>query len=107
MRRIALLAALVQLSACDNSGHSESWRDLGELPVSAATELNHTPLIVSGDRVLVGTSDGIWARPLDGAGEWTQSGLAGIGIFTTRRHPTIEATVFAAGQPVADPQAPP
>jgi len=57
--------------------------------------------------VLVGTSDGIWARPLDGAGEWTQSGLAGIGIFTTRRHPTIEATVFAAGLPADDPQAPP
>ena len=66
------------MSACDNSGPAESWRDLGELPASAATELNHTPMVVSGDRVLVGTSDGIWARPLDGSGDWTQSGLAGI-----------------------------
>ena len=107
MRRLAFLTALVWLSACDNGGLSESWHDLGELPASAATELNHTPMVVSGDRVLVGTSDGIWARPLEGTGEWTQSGLAGVGIFATRRHPTIEATVFAAGQPAADPQAPP
>ena len=107
MRRLALLFAIVQISACDNSGPSESWLDLGELPVSAATELNHTPMVVSGDRVLVGTSDGIWSRPLEGPGDWTQLGLAGISIFATRRHPTIEATVFAAGQPVGDPQAPP
>ena len=107
MRRLALLFAIAQISACDNSGTSESWRNLGELPANAATELNHTPMVVSGDRVLVGTSDGIWVRPLEGAGDWAQSGLAGISIFATRRHPTIEATVFAAGQPVEDPQAPP
>ena len=107
MRRLALLFALIQISGCDDSGLSETWRELGELPASAATELNHTPMVVSGDRVLVGTSDGIWTRPVEGIGEWTRSGLEGIGIFATRRHPTIEATVFAAGQPVGDPQAAP
>ena len=77
------------------------------MPALAATALNHTPMIESGGRILVGTSDGIWARPTAGPGEWMQAGLAGIGVFATRRHPTMDATLFAAGQPVDDPSAAP
>jgi hypothetical protein len=62
---------------------------------------------VSGERVLVGTADGIWARSLDGSGDWSPSGLEGVSILATRRHPGIEATIFAAGMPVGDRAAPP
>ena len=101
------VAMLVVLAGCDNEGSSLTWRALGEVPTPAATALNHTPLVLSGQRVLVGTADGIWARALDGSGEWNASGLAGVSIYATRRHPEREATVFAAGLPVDDPDAPP
>jgi hypothetical protein len=107
MRILVLFGVLLNLAACEDGGRPDHWRDLGELPVAASTALNHTPLVVSGDRILVGTSDGIWARPHDGSGDWAQAGLEGIVVFATRRHPTLEATVFAAGQPVDDLQAPP
>ena len=101
---VAFAAALI---ACEDGSSPDRWRDLGELPAAAATALNHTPLVVSGDRVLVGTNDGIWSRPVDGRGAWAQVGLAGVGVSATRRHPAIEATIFAAGQPAGDPQAAP
>ena len=97
---VAFAAALI---ACEDGSSPDRWRDLGELPAAAATALNHTPLVVSGDRILVGTNAGIWSRPVDGSGTWAQAGLPGVGIFATRRHPAIEATVFAAGQPTDDP----
>jgi len=106
-RLIAPLLAVPLISACENDGSAEAWRDLGEIPAAASTALNHTPMVTSGDRVLVGTSDGLWARPLDGSGEWQQVGLAGVVIYATRGHPNLEGTLFAAGQPVADPQASP
>jgi hypothetical protein len=108
MRRrvLALAAAATSLMACENDS-GPRWEDLGALPALAATALNHTPMLVSGDRILVGTADGIWARPRSGPGEWEQVGLAGIAVLATRRHPAVEATLFAAGQPVDDPQAPP
>jgi hypothetical protein len=95
------------LSACHDDGNGETWRDLGVVPAPASTELNHTPLVVTGDRVLVGTSDGIWARTLDDPGDWQQAGLVGLNVFATRTHPTIESTLFAAGQPVTELQAAP
>lgn len=101
------LPALLLLAACEDGARRWEWRDLGALPAPEATALNHTPLAVSGDRVLVGTGDGIWARPLDGTGGWSQLGLAGISVFAIRLHPTLAATVFAAGQPGDDPQAAP
>ncbi len=104
---VAICALAAALVACEGNSSPDSWRDLGELPAAAATALNHTPLVVSGDRVLVGTSDGIWTRPIDGSGEWVQAGLAGVGIFATRCHPAIEAIIFAAGQPTGDPEAAP
>lgn len=64
-------------------------------------------MVISGERALIGTSEGLWARMLDGTGDWEQVGLEGIVVFATRRHPTIEATVFAAGLPVGEPQAAP
>ena len=97
---ITVLAAA--LAACENTPR-DLWVDLGAVPRPATTALNHTPMIESGGRILVGTSDGIWARPASGPGEWTQAGLAGLGVFATRRHPTINATLFAAGQPSGDP----
>jgi len=106
VRSVSLLALLL-LAACEDGARRWEWRDLGTLPAPATTTINHTPLVVSGGRVLVGSGDGIWARPLDGGGAWTRVGLAGIGIFATRRHANLEATVFAAGQPGDDPQAPP
>lgn len=95
------------MAACENGGSPDRWRDLGVLPAPASTTLNHTPLVVSGNRILVGTSDGIWARPHDGSGDWVQAGLEGIVVFATRRHPALEATIFAAGQPGDDLQAAP
>jgi hypothetical protein len=103
----APMVALALLAGCDNDEFSYQWRDLGEVPAQATTRLNHTPMVVSGGRVLVGTADGIWSRPLDDSGDWTAAGLAGIGVFATRRHPMLEATLFAAGWPTADPEAPP
>jgi len=106
--RLLVTAALAAtLATCDNGMAPDRWRDLGELPATAATALNHTPMVVSGDRVLVGTSDGIWARSLDGTGGWTLAGLPGIAVFATRSSPADDATLFAAGQPVADREAPP
>jgi hypothetical protein len=104
--RFLAMAPMTLLVACDNDSR-QGWEDLGELPALAATALNHTPMLVSGDRILVGTADGIWARPHSGPGDWEQLGLAGVAILATRRHPDVETTLFAAGQPAADPQAPP
>jgi len=101
---IAVLTAI--LSACAD-GPTDRWEDLGALPALAATALNHTPMAESGGRILVGTHDGVWARPASGPGTWTQVGLDGIGVFATRRHPALEATLFAAGQPVDDPASAP
>ena len=100
-------ALVLFLSACHDDINEDTWRDLGIVPAPVSTELNHTPLLVSGDRVLVGTSDGIWARPLDGPADWQQVGLAGVSVFATRRDPENENTLFAAGQPVTDPEASP
>jgi hypothetical protein len=105
--RALLPAAAFVLVACDNDGSAAIWRTLGELPAQATTALNHTPLIISGEFVLVGTADGLWTRALDGGGDWTRAGLAGVGIFATRTQPGNETTVFAAGMPAADPAAPP
>ncbi len=105
--RAPACAALALLVGCSDGDSPRAWRSLGELPVPAATALNHTPLVVSGGRALVGTADGLWARPLDGSGDWTAAGLAGVSVFAMRRHPLIDATVFAAGMPVAVPGAPP
>lgn len=106
MRGIFIAAFIAVLSACTGND-ADRWQDLGALPALAATALNHTPMVESGGNILVGTSDGIWTRPATGPGEWTQAGLPGIGVFATRRHPTIDATLFAAGQPVEDPDAAP
>lgn len=106
-KALALSWIILPLAACENGDRADRWRDLGELPAPASTALNHTPMVVSGGRVLVGSSDGVWARPLDGSGDWASVGLEGVSVFATRRHPTLEATVFAAGQPVADLEAAP
>lgn len=105
-RRFAIAALTASLSACENDP-ADRWEDLGALPALASTALNHAPMVESGGRILVGTHDGIWARTASGPGTWTQVGLAGIGVFATRRHPVLEATLFAAGQPVDDPAAAP
>jgi hypothetical protein len=105
MRRfevLALVACAAALAGCEDGPPAARWRDLGALPAPATTALNHTPLLVSGAQVLVGTADGIWARPLAGEGGWTRAGLEGIGVFATRAHPTLETTLFAAGQPAVD-----
>ena len=101
------LAIMVLIAGCDGDSSRHTWSALGEVPAPAATGLNHTPLVVSGGRVLVGTADGIWTRALDGSDDWSASGLTGVSVFATRRHPELEATVFAAGLPVDDPGAPP
>jgi hypothetical protein len=104
---IAPLLVVLSYSACENGGNAEAWRDLGEVPAAVSSGLNHTPMVISGDQILVGTSNGLWARPLDGPGDWEQVGLQGVSIFATRRHPTLEGTLFAAGQPVSDPRSSP
>jgi hypothetical protein len=58
-RVLAGLALLVLVTGCGGDGPSLASRSLGELPAPAATALNHTPLLVSGHRVLVGTADGL------------------------------------------------
>lgn len=105
-RTALILAMSSDLLACEQ-GESIAWRDLGEVPAPASTTLNHTPAVTSGDRVLVGTADGLWTRSLNVNGDWERSGLEGIAVFATRRHPTIDATIFAAGRPVDDAQAAP
>jgi hypothetical protein len=105
-RRFLIATSIAALSACAEND-ADRWEDLGALPALATTALNHTPMVESGGNILVGTSDGIWTRPATGPGEWTQAGLAGIGVFATRRHPTIDATLFAAGQPTGDPASAP
>ena len=94
------------LSSCHDDG-DETWRSLGIVPAPASTELNHTPLLVAGDRVFVGTRDGIWSRPLDNSGDWQQVGLEGVSVFATRQDPVLENSLFAAGQPVTDLDAAP
>ncbi len=100
-------AAFVVLAGCGGDDSGRKWRSLGQVPTLAATALNHTPLVVSGGRALVGTADGIWARQLDGSGGWSGAGLGGVSIFATRKHPELDATVFAAGMPVDAADAPP
>lgn len=104
--RFTIAVFATTFAACESTP-PDLWEDLGTLPALAATALNHTPMIESGARILVGTSNGIWTRPATGPGEWTQAGLAGLGVFATRRHPTIDSTLFAAGQPASDPASAP
>ena len=102
-----VVVALMLLAACGDDATARSWRSLGQVPAPAATELNHTPLVVSGGRALVGTADGVWARSLDGSGSWSLAGLAGVSVFATRRHPDLDATLFVAGMPAEAREAPP
>lgn len=106
LRAFAGCAAAL-LAGCGGDGGARQWRTLGDVPAPAATELNHTPLAVSGGRMLVGTADGIWARSLDGSGDWSAAGLAGVGVLAMRRHLRLDATLFAAGMPAASPDVPP
>lgn len=102
-----VVVSLMLLAACGDDATARSWRSLGQVPAPAATALNHTPLVVSGGRALVGTADGVWARSLDGSGGWSPAGLAGISVFATRRHPDLDATLFVAGMPAEAREAPP
>jgi hypothetical protein len=74
------------LSGCDSDGSFDppdetqwEWTDLGG-PDAITPELvgNHETLIVTGNALLLGTSDGVWRRPLDAAiADWQRAGLDG------------------------------
>lgn len=81
----AALAAAI-LFGCDSDGSFDppdetewEWTDLGG-PDAITPELvgNHETLVVAGNALLLGTSDGVWRRPLDAAiADWQRAGLDG------------------------------
>lgn len=84
------------------------WRSLGRVPAGKSMLVaNHTPVVVSGEVVLLGTGDGIWRRRLDGTDGWRRAGLAGVAVHALRRHAHTAATLYAAGAPLAAPDAAP
>ena len=81
---------IAALSACAENA-ADRWEDLGALPALATTALNHTPMVESGGRILVGHQRRhLGAARRRARANGSQAGLAGIGVFATRRHPTIE-----------------
>jgi hypothetical protein len=104
----ALIFCGAALSGCDVIfDSSPDWHDFGKLPAAASTSSNHTPMVVTDDKIIVGTDDGLWEHPRAHSGDWRQLGLAGVRIFAVRRDPGDSDTLFAAGQPLDDAQASP
>src|SRR5215213_4519303 len=105
--RLSLLAAsFVALTACEFDLSPNDNNDT--VPAPASTRLNHTPMLIHGNTVLVGTEDGIWHRRISGSDDWERiDDLAGVRIFAVRRDPKDTNTLFAAGEPVDDREAAP
>jgi hypothetical protein len=103
MRAAAAVAALVLAAAASGCGdamtprgYAGTWEDLGTLP---PVERAWT-VAVLGDRVFVGTSAGVYARPLEGSGGWQPAGLPGLDVHVLRGWPAT-GTLYAAGYPTA------
>jgi hypothetical protein len=106
-RRAALSALLLPVlllpfAACsdldDVNGPSSGsgWRDLGAIPgISHALSL-----VVVGDTVYVGTSHGVFARRLDGAGSWGLVGLPGLDVQVLRVVRMPDPILLAGGRPM-------
>lgn len=106
----ALLAAAV--AACDSDGHDTpppvewQWTDLGGPDAMTPERVgNHETLVVLGNALLLGTSDGVWRRPLDGSADWERAGLDGRYVQALTK--TADGTrLVAAGYDPRDERAP-
>jgi hypothetical protein len=109
----AALAAAI-LFGCDSDGSFDppeetewEWTDLGG-PDAITPELvgNHETLTVAGNALLLGTSDGVWRRPLDAAiADWQRVGLDGRTIHALTQT-TGNTRVVAAGYDSNDARSP-
>jgi hypothetical protein len=106
--RLSLLAlSAVALTACEFD-LSPGGNNNDEVPAPASTRLNHTPMLIRGNSVFVGTEDGIWHKRISSSDDWERiDDLAGVRIFAVRRDPRDADTFFAAGEPVDDREAAP
>lgn len=103
----AVAALALGASACNDTAApvrlTGVWQDYGRLPaVDAAWSI-----AAQGNRVLVGTSEGVFARTLGTFDPWQRVGLEGLDVhavrFTTRPSPTFYAVGYptqAGVQPV-------
>ena len=103
-RPFAVVVATAWLAACGGGGASPDspparWASLGELPAPEALPVNHTPLVVSGDALYVGTADGVWRRALADGDVWSRAGLAGFRVYALRASPAGGTTLLAGGAP--------
>ncbi len=73
----AVIAEAISPSACTGSGQG-AWLDLG-YPAGASPG---TAIAATRTEVVLGTTDGVWQRPLDGSGGWIRAGLGGRWIRT-------------------------
>ena len=93
------------LGACggddDSPTDNQRWTSLGEIPAAASSVGDHTPLVVSGDDVFVGTRDGVWRGSLSGSGDWIQLGLTGFIVYALRADPENPDVLLAGGAPAA------
>ncbi len=68
---------IAERGACEEPGPpGRGWRDLGEVRADATP----TSVVVLHGEVLVGTTSGLYRRPVDGTGGWRRSGLDGLSV---------------------------
>ena len=97
------VAALALGAACSDSDSGTGprdpgageWVDLGNLPIVDAV----SGIAVFREHVYVGTSRGVYRRPLDGSGAWQQAGLAGLEVKALRAVSAPVPTLYAVGYP--------
>lgn len=74
-----------------------TWTDLRGPPAATSEYVgNHEPLLVLDDTLLLGTSDGVWRRPLSGTAEWQRAGLDGLAIHAVAAN-SDGSRIIAAG----------
>ncbi len=99
-RSLVVVLSAAAATACVDSpltpgGNSTRWHDLGAIPgVTSALAMT-----VQGERVFVGTNDGIYAARLDGTSAWTRVGPAGLDVHVLRTVTTPDPMILAGGYP--------
>ena len=106
MPRFRFLAALFLLTALASCGGGwlflepeETWSELRDVPEDIVATSNTSPMVVKGDRVLLGTVNGVFEAPLAEHRNWRQVGAAGLKVHVIREiRPGI---LVAAGEPAS------
>jgi hypothetical protein len=76
-----------------------AWSELRDVPEDIVGTSNISPLVVQGDRVLLGTVNGVYEAPLAERRNWRQVGAAGLKVHVIREiRPGI---LLAAGEPAS------